>query len=132
MDERPKCGDDDLVFQQIMKHLSRWDFMANGLRTLHLVLGIIAVTSSLFVAAKVSLAVETFYVQCAAFLAALSVGLQTSLDLGGKVNRIRDAWRVLNTARLRYHADPNYTLAELTAAYGEAEQMVGDVREVLK
>lgn len=114
--------------EEILKNLRRWEIMANLLRIIHILLGIVAITSSLLVAAKIN-SFDAVLIEWLAFLAALSTALLSGFNLGNKANRMRAAWRLLNTARLKYELEDTYTIGELIDCYNEAETIVGDVKE---
>jgi hypothetical protein len=116
---------------EILKHLKRWELQAGLLRTVHVLLGISAVFCSLLVAAKIN-SIDKVYIEWLAFMAALSVGIQTGFDLGNKANRVRRAWRLVNWSYLKYKAGNEHTIDNLIDDYKLGEEIVGDVKEVVK
>lgn len=114
------------TYIDLKKSLKTWDLQSSVLRALHIILGILAIFSSLIVASKVTFFFST---EVYAFIAALSIGLSNGFDLGSKANRTRKAWRQLNTAIFSYELNPNYTIDELIKAYYDAETIIGDVKE---
>jgi hypothetical protein len=63
------------------------------------------------------------------FLAALTVGLSSALDIGSKANRMRRAWRRLNVAIIKFE-EKLIGMDELIKIYGESEEIIGDVKEL--
>ena len=61
------------------------------------------------------------------FVAALSFGVMSGFDIGGKADATRSGWRHLTTAILKFKNDPCYTSDKLIDAYSEGEAMVGNV-----
>ena len=61
------------------------------------------------------------------FVAALSFGVMSGFDIGGKADATRSGWRHLTTAILKFKNDPCYTYDKLIDAYSEGEAMVGNV-----
>jgi len=122
--------DEEQYLREILKHLKRWGLSAGILRIIHILLGILAVFSSLLVAAKIN-SLDKVYIEWFAFSAALSVGIQTGFDLGNKANRFRRAWRLVNWSYLKYKANDGHTINNLIDDYRTGEEIVGDVKEVL-
>lgn len=116
---------------EILKHLKRWELMAGLLRGTHILLGIISVSCSILVASKIN-SLDKTYIEWLAFLAALSVGLQTGFDLGAKANRMRRAWRHVNWSYLKYKSNGGHTIDNLIDDYRAGEEIVGDVKEIVK
>jgi hypothetical protein len=61
-----------------------------------------------------------------AFIAAVSIALMTTFNLGGKSNDTRAAWRQLNSAVMKFNKGI-IKPEELVNAYVEAEARIGDV-----
>jgi len=125
-----KISEEEYVLE-IKKHLRRWEIMAGLLRTAHIALGLMSVFFSLLVAAKIN-SIEKVYLEWFAFLAAFSVGIQTGFDLGSKANRFRRAWRHVNWSYLKYLSNDGYTIDKLIDEYKAGEEIVGDVKELVK
>jgi hypothetical protein len=114
---------DQQVPPRIAKQLWTWSWQAKFLRFTQVFLGLLATLASMLVAARKS-PFENF--EWVAFLAAASVALLSSLDLSSKANRMRDAWRLLNAAVMRYE-NSLLDVEGLFKAYEEGEKIIGDV-----
>jgi hypothetical protein len=97
---------------------------------LHAALGIVAIVSSLLVAAK--LTIFEIPTEWLAFTAAVSVGLMLAFNLGSRANLMRRAWLLLNTAVLAYKNGASSAVKELIEAYADAEAIIGDVKAEVK
>ena len=116
--------------EEIETELKRWNKQITLFRLLHVALGIVAIVSSLLVAARLTiLEIPTEWL---AFTAAVSVGLMLAFDLGARANLMRRAWRLLNTAVLTYRHEAKPDVNELIEAYAQAEAIIGDVKAELK
>ncbi|MCZ7398091.1 MAG: hypothetical protein O8C62_00155 [Candidatus Methanoperedens sp.] len=113
--------------KEIAKARKKWEQQVFGLRTIHALLGMLAITSSLLVAANWG--PYGIPIQRLAFIAALSVSLLSALDIGSKANRMRRAWRRLNVAIIKFE-EKVISVDELIKAYEDAEEMIGDVKEL--
>ena len=60
-----------------------------------------------------------------AFASALATGLLSALDPGGEANRMRNAWRILNTAVIRYQIG-TLDVKDVITAYERGESRIGD------
>lgn len=118
---------EDPALKEVEIQLNKWKRQTFGLRTIHAVLGIIAVVASLLVAAKIN-SFNSDTIEWFAFLAAVSTGLLTAFDLGSKANRMRRAWRKLNAALIKYRRQQINDI-ELLKIYEESEDLIGDVKE---
>ena len=112
--------------REIMKRLKIWNSVSGKLRILHIFLGIIAIISSITVAARV-FDVNDVFMPWVAWLAAISSTLLTSMNLGTKSNQVRTAWRILNEAVLRFQTEDHFPIEKLNDAYKTGEKTVGDV-----
>ena len=114
---------------EIESRLKRWNGMAFKLRVASVVLGLIAVTSSILVASDL---LTSDVRRILAVVAAVATATLTSLDLTAKSNSTRAAWRRLNAQMMRYRGelDPDRAnaLATLIDAYEQAEAQIGDIR----
>jgi hypothetical protein len=114
---------DHQVPPRIAKQLWIWSWQAKLLRFTQVFLGLLATIASMLVAAKMY---PFEHIEWFAFIAAASVALLSSLDLSSKANRMRDAWRLLNTAVMRYE-NSLLDVEGLFRAYEEGEKIIGDV-----
>jgi hypothetical protein len=99
------------------------------LRAIQFILGIVAILSSLAVASKI--AFDSQIVSWLAYVTALSVSLQTALNLGGKANRFRDAQRILDNQYLRYQAG-KISIDDLIRAKKEGEKTIGNFSDIIR
>lgn len=100
-----------------------WRIQAQRLRIVHVALLLAASVFSILTASDVSGNGRSYF----AVAAALSVGILSSLDAGGKANGFRNAWRHMNAAMARFQSNPSFTTEQLIQAYEEAEALIGDV-----
>jgi len=114
------------VPKDIKERRAKWHWVARTLRGFHIILGVIAIGSSVTVAARL-VEEKSIIMAWVAWLAAISSALLTSMNLETKSNHFRAAWRKLNTAILRYETEDNFTIKELNDAYENAENTIGDV-----
>lgn len=118
------------VPDEIMYQLKTWRLEARILRVLHVLLGLVAIVSSVTVASRVIENAATM--SWIAWLAAIASAVLTSLGLESKSNNMRSAWRILNTAVLRYQTEgEDFTIKQLNDAYKIAEGVIGDVTVTL-
>ncbi len=115
------------VPKEITKQLKNWSRQAAIFRTVHLLLGIVAIMASVTVASRVVPA-ESFTMTMIAWLAAITAGILTSMNLETKSNNFRRAWRLLNAAVLRYQTEDDFTIKDLNADYKTGEDIIGDVK----
>jgi hypothetical protein len=111
---------------EIADNLKRWVWIANSLRILQVVLGILGTASALLVTTFTE-QLRVRWIKICSFTAALAIGILSAFDVGSKADSTRRAWRHLTTAILKYHSDTTFTITQLIDAYTEAEAMVGDV-----
>ena len=111
---------------EITRQLQVWDWMARGLRILQVALGVLGTASALTVTTFAA-EIGTFWVKVCSFTAAVSVGILTAFDVGGKANATRHAYRYLNRAILRYRYIPASSLDNLLDSYSQAQDIVGGV-----
>ena len=114
----------------VKKEFEKWKRQVVLLRFFHVLFGIIAIVSSLIVAAKIN-SFDNELIEWFAFTAAVSTGLMTGLGLGSKGNRMRTAWRILNAAKIRYE-NGVIKLETFLDKYEEAEELIGDVKEDIR
>ena len=116
---------------RISTQLCLWDWEAWILRLLHASLSIIAIASSLLVAAKID-AFQWKYIEWLPIISALSTGLLSGFDLSSKANKMRRAWRKLHAAVILFEEDKSLTMDSLIKTYAEAEDIYGDWKVKLK
>ncbi len=114
------------VPEEIMKQLSIWYRQAGILRGIHVLLGLTAIISSVTVASRL-IDVSSNMMSLIAWLAAITSAILTSMNLEAKSNNSRTAWRILNTAVLRFKTEDNFKIEDLNAAYKTGEETIGDV-----
>jgi hypothetical protein len=110
------------VPKEIKKAIDVWYRDAGILRFLHIFLGLMALVLTITVAS--SIPNQNPWI---AWGAAITVGILTSFNLGTKSNNMRNAWRILNEAKIRYENQDDMTLEKLIDAYRDGEKLVGDV-----
>jgi hypothetical protein len=115
----------DLVLKEIARHMYKWDKFGWFLRIMHTLLGLVAIVSSIVIAARIS-TLDPHILEWLALSSAISVGLQTGFDLGEKANRFRRAWRILKVSYFSYEKNI-HGIDQLIKDYDRAEEMVGDV-----
>jgi hypothetical protein len=108
---------------EILTYLKLWGNNTRGLWAFHIFLGIFATFFSLLAATGFGgdLASRVF-----AFIAAISIAFLTAFNLGAKSNNTRNAWRLLNTAILRFNegiVGKDYVIN----AYESGEAMIGGI-----
>jgi hypothetical protein len=86
---------------------------------------VLAILTSLFITTFAG-EVTTFALKICSFTNALILTVLTSFNLSKKGNDVRNGWRHLNAAYLKY-VGSNIDIAELIWAYEEGEIMVGGV-----
>lgn len=121
--EQPKRAIPD----RITKIHRVWTRQARYFRAYHVSLVVLATASSILVSAGVlkdSLGVANPL----AIVAAIAIGLVSAFALGDKANSVRNAWRLLHAAIMRFEEEPEYTMEQLIKAYEEAEKLIGDVK----
>lgn len=114
------------VPEEIIKQLKVWYSYARILRIIHVFLGLIAVIASVTVASRI-LDPNSDYMSYTAWIAAIASSILTSLNLGAKSNNMRSAWRILNTAILRFQTEDDFKAKDLNDAYEKGEKTIGDV-----
>ncbi len=115
--------------KEIETELKKWNKQIVLFRLLHVALGMVAIVSSLLIAAR--LTVFEIPTEWLAFAVAVSIGLMLALNLGARANLMRRAWRLLNTAMLTYKNETKPDVNELIEAYAQAEAILGDVKAEL-
>jgi hypothetical protein len=98
--------------------------MARCLRILQVSLGVLG-TVSAFAVTTFAGELGTLLVKVFSCAAALSIGILTAFDIGGKANATRQAHRLLNLAVVRYLYLPASSLDNLFDSYAQAQEIVG-------
>ena len=109
------------VPDEITRNLKSWERGAGWLHFLQIVLSLAAIVSSVLVAANLG---PSRVVRVLAVCSALFTGVVSSFDPGGEANRMRNAWRLLNTALLRYQAGGT-GIEQVIDAYERGEIIIG-------
>jgi hypothetical protein len=115
----------DKELPQILEFLERWELVATVLRIIHLILGTLAVFFSLLAASQIG-SIQDEYAKILAFIAAVSIALLAAFNLSEKSNNVRNAWRELNAAVMKFNENI-IDEKEIIEKYREAERIVGDV-----
>jgi hypothetical protein len=112
------------VPKEITDALNIWDRLARNLRRLSIVLGVVSIVCSVVVT-TFNEQLGTIWTKVFAATSALSLGFLTGFSIGEKSNDTRNAYRHLRLAITKYQTEDNYSITDLTKAYGEAEAMLG-------
>ena len=107
------------------RQVKRWHLSAIFLHSVYIALGITSVLSSVIVATFTQ-ELGSFWTKVLAATSAASVALIETTGVGRKGNGFRKAHRHLRIAIVRFRED-EFTMADLTKAFAEAEAMIGDV-----
>ena len=118
----------EVTLSEIKKILSKWHSLSWAWESWLLILGIAAISSSLFISGfaqyKFMTAYESLPLKILGFVSALSLTAISTFNMPTKANNLRKAWRHLNKAYYRYHAGID-NISELVKAYDEGEEMIG-------
>lgn len=121
----------ETILPEISDRLGTWNRQAFRLRTISVILAVVGVVASVLVASNLGDPGD-LWKRTTAVVAAIAASLLASLDLAGKSDGTRRAWRHLNGARLRYcdesETDEPAARKMLIQAYEEGEAMVGDLK----
>jgi len=113
---------------QIKKRLSHMHTLAVGFRILQVVLGMVAIVASILVASQIQTPETDRFVpipiEWLAITAAVTTGIISAFNIGGKSNRVMDAWRFLDYKVSMYELDPDVSEKDLVDAKYEAEKIV--------
>ena len=118
-------NDKDEIITHIQKLLGVWNSLASTLMKTLIILGVLAIASSLFVTTFASKE-NVLLTKICSFATTLILTLLTSFNLSKKANGVRNGWRHLNAAFFRYKAN-SIDINELIKAYLEGEVMLGGV-----
>jgi hypothetical protein len=108
---------------EMIGYLRQWNSHAVILRIIHISLGSSPVFFSVLAASGITSNGDTKFF---AFVAAVSIGIMASFNLGEKSNNIRTAWRNLNAIIIKF----NQNLSEkddVIRTYQRSEALIGDV-----
>jgi hypothetical protein len=104
------------------------------LRGIHIILGVSATLFSLLAATLIQIdntdndKIYNISAKIFALVAAASIALMTSFDLGTKSNNIVRAWRLLNAAIIKFNnVKENGDVQKVIESYEKAEEIIGDV-----
>jgi hypothetical protein len=109
----------------VLHYLNSWEVMAAGLRTVYILLGVFAVFFSLLAAVQIG-SIQDEHAKIFAFIAAISIAFMTAFNLTDKSNNVRDAWRELNAAVMKYNTN-RISKSELIEVYRKQEEKIGGV-----
>ncbi len=109
----------------MLTYLKLWSYNTTRLWAIHITLGVLAIFFSLLAAALMG---DTYigWARAFAFIAAISISMLMAFNLGTKSNNVRNAWRMLNSAIIKF----NHHLIsknEVIAAYEAGEALIGGV-----
>ncbi|WP_345954376.1 hypothetical protein [Mucilaginibacter sp. PAMB04168] len=114
----------------IAESLGNWHRWAGQLHALYIVIGVIAILSSVFVTTFISTKdnqlFDTKYLPYVSFTSTVSITLITAFNLGPKANNWRKAWRMLHYHYSLYKAG-TITMPELLKKRYEADELIGGV-----
>jgi len=109
---------------EIDAELRGWRRSAALLQGVQVLLAVVAVISSILVAAQMKL--SQTQIRWLAVLSAIATSMLSAFDPGGEANRFRNAWRVLNSAVVRFQNDQSVAVSTLFDAYDKGEKTIGD------
>lgn len=116
---------------QIAENFARWGLQASLLRIIHVILGLVATTSSILAAStlfdKKESEKKSNLKSILMIIAAVSFSILSAFDLGDKANKERTAWREMNVAIMKYQQGLD-SMKGLIDAYEKAEMTIGDVK----
>lgn len=124
----PKIKEVDIsaVEADIRNALVIYDTMAQQLRQLLVLLGVLAIGLSLFVSTFIGTKIiEPLPITIISYVSTLCLSLISYFGIAGKGNNSRNAWRHLNYAHSLYLAGI-INIAYLIKSYAEAEAMLGE------
>jgi hypothetical protein len=110
----------------INQQLGRWNRVPLELRVVHVLLALTGIVCPLIVASFADV-MSTLQTRLLSFAAGAAVAVFSGFDIGHLATRFREAWKLLNAARLDYeqgHIDGK----KLTGAYREGERIIGQLK----
>ena len=116
-----------IIPSHILYYLDKWNFHASLMRIVQTMLALISIVCSLLVAMQIN-HYKSKTIKWIAFVSALSIGILSTFSFGEKANSFRTAWRMLNTAVIKYESIPDYSVEELINVYDEAEKIIANVK----
>lgn len=123
---------DDEVEANIVRLLNTWNKNSSHFAQLVAVLGILSIGGSLFVTTFLgykddkdgSFLVSNIIIKIVSLVSSMSLTAITAFNLDSRKNKIRSAWRVLNSAYFRYKTK-EINMQELIKIYKECEISIG-------
>ena len=109
----------------MLTYLKLWSYNTTRLWVIHITLGVLATFFSLLAGALMG---DPYigWARAFAFIAAVSISMLTAFNLGTKSNNVRNAWRMLNSAIIKF----NHNIIpkkEVIATYEAGEALIGGV-----
>lgn len=114
------------AYNEIEIILKVWDRNANRLNTLLIVLGTVAITTSLIVTTFSNESWFLPWIKVPSIISTLCLTIIASFSLGSKGNNNRNAWRHVQKVKMLY-LSKKANIEELIKAYTEGEKMVGNI-----
>ena len=119
---------------ELLYFLNLWSVKGRLLRGIHIILGISATIFSLLAATFIQIEspvdgnINNYLAKIFALIAAASIALMTSFDLGTKSNNMIRAWRLLNAAVIKFNnVKEEGDVQKVIENYEKAEEIIGDV-----
>lgn len=119
---------------EVLYFLNTWSFKGRLLRGTHIFLGVSATIFSLLAATLIQIEnpgndnINNYLAKIFALIAAASIALMTSFDLGTKSNNMIRAWRLLNAAVIKFNnVKEEDDVQKVIESYEKAEEIIGDV-----
>ena len=119
---------------EVLYFLNTWSFKGRLLRGTHIFLGVSATIFSLLAATFIQIEttgnenINNYLAKIFALIAAASIALMTSFDLGTKSNNMIRAWRLLNAAVIKFNnVKEEGDVKKVIESYEKAEEIIGDV-----
>ena len=119
---------------EVLYFLNTWSFKGRLLRGTHIFLGVSATIFSLLAATFIQIEspvdgnINNYLAKIFALIAAASIALMTSFDLGTKSNNMIRAWRLLNAAVIKFNnVKEEGDVQKVIENYEKAEEIIGDV-----
>jgi hypothetical protein len=122
-------GGERRAYQIIQNHLVSWNHQIHVLRIIYVIVGMAAISCNVLVTFGVGY-FSSNAVRWISLAGSISLWMLLAFGIAQESNRMRRAWRLLNTQMLKYEAG-KVGIDELINAYNEAEGIIGDVKETL-
>ncbi len=110
----------------IEKHLRRWNLIASFHRVAHVFLGLVGILCPLAIGTFAD-SFSLLQIRLVSFTGAASIAIFAGFEIGNLATRFREAWKVLNAARLRYEIG-EISEQELIQVYERGEKTIGKVK----